>query len=120
MMVDSVTAETAFVFGYVPHRLWSFWEFPADNSAMKLAAVPKQEFEAVVVNDPHDYGSHSFEFDGVVNGRATGKVFSSATGNSYSVLAESPEGQIGNADTDRAVCRSAAVQGSESSMTERL
>jgi uncharacterized delta-60 repeat protein len=98
-VTGQVTSFSTFVFGYVPHRLWSFWKFPADNSAMKLAAVPKQEFEAVVLNDAHDYGSHSFEFDGVVNGRATGRVFSSATGNSYSVLAESPEGQIGTADT---------------------
>ena len=43
---------------------------------MKAVTDVKAEFNEVVVNDPHDYGSHFFGFGGLVSGRASGKVFS--------------------------------------------
>ena len=98
-VTGQVTSFSSFVFGYVPVRFWRFFAFPGDDGPMKAVTDVKAEFNAVVVNDPHDYGSHFFGFGGLVTGRASGKVFSSATGNSYSVLAESPQGQIGNPET---------------------
>ena len=98
-VAGQVTSFSSFVFGYVPVRFWRFFAFPGDDGPMKAVTDVKAEFNEVVVNDPHDYGSHFFGFGGLVSGRASGKVFSSATGNSYSVLAESPQGQIGNPET---------------------
>ena len=87
-----------------PQRFWRYSAFPGDGSAEKPVSptfkrVGAPTDEGGEVKDFHDYGPHKFEFGGDEDGRARGSVFSSADGKSYSVRAESPEGQIGNGDT---------------------
>src|SRR5688500_15611634 len=67
-----------------PHRDWIFRELPANRSAPR-EAKPRGRQTGGVVNDLHNYGRLAFRVDG--DSTATGHVFSSATGETYWVLA---------------------------------
>jgi uncharacterized delta-60 repeat protein len=78
-----------------PHRVWLFEEFLADG----FGAIPSEDQDdkpnsqtGGVVEDIYDYGSLAFDFGGDLT--ATGEVFSSATGGTYWVYAEAPQGSM--------------------------
>jgi uncharacterized delta-60 repeat protein len=83
-----------------PKRLWEFRAFPGDstNSVPVSILFSKQDGVVEGPDAKHEYGSTFFPTprgDFV----ALGKVFSTANGRTYTVLAESPQGSISRGDT---------------------
>ena len=74
-----------------PGRVWKFFSYPSDGSERR-AVEPFHSRSGGIVQDEFDYGRLVFPFRG--DTRATGEVFSSATGETFWVYAEGPGGQL--------------------------
>jgi uncharacterized delta-60 repeat protein len=71
-----------------PLRFWSFGEYRAGGLAEFESVSGSQYGGRMVVS--HDFGPSMFEVASIPDGRATGKMFSSTTGKTFSVYAEAP------------------------------
>lgn len=79
----------------IPIRAWRFFEFPSEGGVVPVTEERTEEL-GDTVNDSFDYGPQSFAVGEGDDGTAFGKVFSSADGMRYSVLAEGPRRALGN------------------------